>query len=234
MSIPYLVWAIGFSLFLGGLGLPVPENPLLIGGGYAVYLNAAPALASLVVWYAAICLGDCLLYALAYLFFKHPRPAASIRRWVGAERLDAYQQAFVVHGAWTLFLARFAWGVRFLAYVAAGAAHYPWKRFLIVDSVSVLIQVFLFAGLGYLAGDKIELAQNAGHKIVMVLGVVALISIVLTWISTVMMKRIPPTKSTPSAPHHIAQPVEVAANPKGQAPGRGTRGMDSDGDSADK
>jgi len=210
-----IAWALGFSLFLGGLGLPVPENPLLIGGGYAIYIGAVPAVPSLVVWYAAICVGDYLLYCLAYLFFNHPRPAATIRRWVGAERLDAYQQAFSVHGAWTLFLARFAWGVRFLAYLAAGAAHYPWKRFVIVDSLSVLVQVLLFTGLGYVAGDKIEVAQRAGHTIVVVLGAVALISMILAWISAAMMKRIPAEK-TVSAPlaQPVVQPAESLANPK--------------------
>ena len=208
MSIPYIVWAIGFSLFLGGVGLPIPENPFLIGGGYAISIGAAPALVSVIVWYVAICIGDFLLYSLAWLFFNHPKPATKIRRWLGAERLDSYQRAFAAHGALTLFLARFAWGVRFLAYVAAGAAHYPWKRFVIVDSVSVLVQVLLFVAIGYVAGDRMDLAQNAGHKLVVISGVITLVCIVLTWVSSVMMKRVPRDQD-PVRPLSRRTPVPV-------------------------
>ncbi|MGB5987537.1 MAG: DedA family protein [Desulfobacterales bacterium] len=195
--------------------MPIPENPLLIGGGYAIYLGAAPLWASLSVWYGAICLGDFILYSLAYLFFKHPRPAAAIRRWLGAKRLDTYQQAFGAHGAWTLFLARFAWGVRLLAYMAAGAAHYPWKRFILVDSMSVLVQVLLFVGLGYVAGDKIEEAQRTGDRIILVLGIVVLIFVALAWVSSRMMKRIPPEKAPPPPLEPPApQPATLTVNRK--------------------
>ena len=61
-------WVIALTLFLGGLGAPVPENPILVGGGYVIYQDVSPPVFSLFLWYAAILGGDFFLFA----FFHFP------------------------------------------------------------------------------------------------------------------------------------------------------------------
>ena len=58
----------------------------------------------------------------------------------------------------------FTFGIRALVYLAAGAARYPWQRFLAVDGVSVAAQVLLFVGIGYYAGERIQWALSTGKK----------------------------------------------------------------------
>jgi len=181
---------IALTLFLGGLGLPVPENPVLLGGGYAIFKEVVQPGTSLCLWYLAILLGDVLLFAAAYWFFSRPGIGGLMRRYVGSERISRYEAAFSCWGGWMLFLSRFTFGIRAIAYIAAGAARYSWLRFLAVDGLSVAIQVVLFVGIGYYAGEQVEWARASGEKIAFVLGVLALISILVTWLSSASIQRL--------------------------------------------
>ena len=183
-------WAITILLFLGGLGIPVPENPALMGGGYALHKHLSPPLASLFVWYLAIMLGDSLLFAAAYWLFTRATLSELLDRYVGNSRLKEYRRAFAGRAGWTLFLARFTFGIRALVYLAAGAARYPWQRFLAVDGVSVATQVLLFVGIGYYAGERIEWAQATGEKIAFLLGIFAVGGMVVSYISSILLRKV--------------------------------------------
>jgi membrane protein DedA with SNARE-associated domain len=190
MNIQSVSLMIALSLFLGGLGLPIPENPVLLGGGYAIFRQVSPVIISLLLWYLAILFGDILLFATAYWFFRRPATAGLLHRYVGNRRINGYEAAFSCWGGWMLFLARFTFGVRAVAYVAAGAARYPWPRFLIVDGLSVAIQVLLFVGIGYYAGERVEWAQASGEKVAVVLCGLALISVAVMWLSSAFMQKL--------------------------------------------
>ena len=181
---------ISFALLLGGLGLPVPENPALVGGGYAIYRGVAPPVQGLCLWYLAIICGDIILFAVARWFFGRPSPSGWLKRWAGKKRFERYQQAFLSWGGWTLFVARFTFGVRAVAYFAAGAASYPWIRFLVVDSVSVAIQVLLFVGIGYYAGERVEWAKATSTKIALLLSLAAILTLIFTWIYALFVRRL--------------------------------------------
>ncbi len=190
MTVKSVFWAIALSLFFGALGFPVPENPILMGGGYAIFKKISPITASLCIWYLAIITGDTILFVISYWFFNRPALSAFLKRYVGAKRLESYQRAFTSHGGWTLFLARFTYGIRAVAYIAAGAAHYSWRRFLFVDGLSVAIQVCLFVGIGYYAGERVEWASETGEKIFILIGIFAFISLSVTWVSAVLVRKI--------------------------------------------
>lgn len=188
-------WAIAVLLFMGGIGLPIPENPALMGGGYALHKHLSPPLASLFVWYLAVMVGDLLLFASAYWLFTRPRLSEILDRYVGGKRLADYRSAFAGRAGWALFFARFTFGIRALVYLAAGAARYPWQRFLAVDGVSVAIQVLLFVGIGYYAGERTKWAQTTGEKIAFFLGICALAGIIVSYLSSIILKRLSKAES---------------------------------------
>ena len=86
-----------------------------------------------------------------------------------------------------------AFGLRAAAYIVAGAAQYPWKRFLLIDALFVGVQTFLFVGIGYYAGERIEWARQTAKRIALLLVVVA--SLLLTWLVSVWFKKISGFKS---------------------------------------
>ena len=183
-------WAIAVLLFMGGIGLPVPENPALMGGGYALHKHLSPPLISLFVWYLAIMAGDSLLFASAYWLFTRPKLLEMLNRYVGRRRLAEYRSAFAGRGGWALFFARFTFGIRALVYLAAGAARYPWQRFLAVDGLSVSIQVLLFVGIGYYAGEKTKWAHTTGEKIAVLLFLFAAAGIIVSYLSSIILKKL--------------------------------------------
>jgi membrane protein DedA with SNARE-associated domain len=183
-------WALTLLLFLGGLGIPVPENPALMGGGYILHEQISPPLTSLCVWYLAIMAGDSLLFASAYWLFSRPALSALLDRYLGKKRTEEYRTAFAQRAGMTLFLARFTFGIRALVYLAAGAARYPWQRFLAVDGVSVALQVLLFVGIGYYAGEKTSWAQTTGEKIALVLGICALGGMIISYVFSLILRKL--------------------------------------------
>jgi len=184
-----VICAIAFSLFLGGLGFPVPENPLLMGGGYAISQAMASVSTSLPLWFVAILMGDIILFAAVRWLFTWRSLKRLVLKLVGYQRLQMYQKAFLHHGGWTLFLARFTFGIRSAAYVAAGIASYPWVRFVSIDGISVAIQLVLFVSIGYFAGDRIGWAQATAQTLALLLTSALILSIAASWIATKLIRR---------------------------------------------
>ena len=196
-----VLWGITLSLYAGGSGVPVPENALLIAGGYSLYQEICPPTAGIPLWYAALICGDITLFLLVRWLFTRPAFSSVIDRFVRPEKLEKYKKAFSRHGGWTLFLARFTFGIRTAAYIAAGAANYPLRRFLVVDSASVAIQVLLFIGIGYYGSGQIEWAKAATHEIAILLTVFALLSVLVSVIAAMVIKRFAKQKTDLTASH---------------------------------
>jgi membrane protein DedA with SNARE-associated domain len=185
----YIFWVVCVTLFMGGLGFPVPENPLLMGAGYGLYQKTISPFYGLFFCFLSILSGDFILFASIRLIFRSPRFSYKVKEWVGRERYDKCQSAFYNWGGWTLFIARFTFGLRAAAYVAAGAMKYPWIRFVIFDCISVGIQVILFMGLGYFAGDEIQEITHTSEKILLFITIAALLTIIITVFFNFIVKR---------------------------------------------
>jgi len=190
-----VLWGITLSLFAGGIGIPVPENALLIAGGYALYQKICIPAPAIFLWYAALIAGDATLYLLMRWLFTRPSFSRFMNRWVRPDKLERHKRAFSRHAAWTLFLARFTFGIRAVAYVAAGAANYPFRKFLTVDGASVGLQIILFIGIGYYGSGQIEWAKAAVHEIAILLTVFALLSILASVAASMLIRRFADRKS---------------------------------------
>jgi membrane protein DedA with SNARE-associated domain len=56
--------------------------------------------------------------------------------------------------------------------------------------VSVAIQVLLFVGIGYYAGERVELAKTASTKIALLLSLAAILTLIFTWIYALFVRRL--------------------------------------------
>lgn len=77
-----VLWGITLSLYAGGSGVPVPENALLIAGGYSLYQEICPPAVGILLWYAALICGDITLYLLVRWLFTRPAFSSVIDRFV--------------------------------------------------------------------------------------------------------------------------------------------------------
>lgn len=130
-------------LMLCGLGAPLPEEAALIPAGVMLAqpeLNLS-FLHMTLVCTSAILLGDSLPFVLG----KRYGLAVLKLRWVSKvlhpERFASFERRFAEHGNWAIFTCRFLPGLRIPGYFIAGTLKMSYARFLLLDSLGVLISV---------------------------------------------------------------------------------------------
>lgn len=176
-------FGIAFALLLTGMGLPVPEEVIVIVAGVASSNGALqpwPALASCLT--GAI-LGDCVMYAIGY-HFGHSllREHRWFARFLRPDRERHVEEMIQKHGLKVFLAARFLVGLRSPVYVTAGILRVPFRRFIVVDTCCATLVVSSFFGLSYVFAERISGLWNLirGAEIALTIGiVVAIIAVIL-------------------------------------------------------
>lgn len=143
-------------LVLTGCGMPIPEEVAFVVAGVLSaegHLRWPLALAACL---AGALAGDSVMYAIGRrwgdsLLSSHPRFAWMLQ----AKREKQFEQAVEEHAFKVMLLSRFLVGIRGPVYVAAGAVHVPYRRFLAIDAVCASLVVTTFFWLSYLFGHRV-------------------------------------------------------------------------------
>jgi membrane protein DedA with SNARE-associated domain len=167
-------------LLLCGVGLPLPEEVTLIAAGLLKHQGQVEFLPIVLVCSAAILLGD----SIPYLVGRKMGPRALEHRWVAKilhpERFALVEEKFLRHGSWVVFLCRFLPGIRIPAYFTAGTLGMGYVRFLVLDSLGVMISVPTSIWIAWKFGGQVELAAKMeGFHLLVTFALVAVISIVI-------------------------------------------------------
>ena len=152
--LPYLL--LGIPIVLTGMGLPVPEEVLVIGAGVASHNRTFEPWAALLTCIVAAILGDCAMYAIGY-HFGHGlvREHRWFAKLFNPRRERQMEQKIRQHGLKALLITRFLVGVRSPVYVAAGILRVPFRYFIVCDLISASVVVSFFFGLSYLFAEQI-------------------------------------------------------------------------------
>jgi membrane protein DedA with SNARE-associated domain len=139
-------------LMLGIVGLPVPEDTLLVFAGVLIYrghLELAPTM-------VAAALGSACGISVSYGLGRSLGRLLTKRfgRWllVTPERVDQVEAWFERVGHWSLFWGYFLPGVRHLTALVAGAAKLRYGDFALFAYGGAVLWSFSFISLGVLAG----------------------------------------------------------------------------------
>jgi membrane protein DedA with SNARE-associated domain len=166
-------------LVLCGLGLPVPEDVVLLAGGYLAHQG---------VTRYPITIGVCLIGVLSgdsSLFFLGRRFGSGILRYFGLgspslrSRIVYWQEFMRRHGHRAIFYGRFLAGLRALIYISAGTLGVPPSRFFFYDALGAVISVPIVVSLGYFFGKEIEVALRYIGGAERVIGLVVVLSIMI-------------------------------------------------------
>jgi membrane protein DedA with SNARE-associated domain len=187
-------------LVLCGLGLPVPEDAVLLTGGFLAHRGLVQYPVALAISFVGVITGDCSLFFLGrrfgtgllrYFGLLHPGSRKSIAR----------MQSFMNrYGHRAIFYGRFLAGLRALIYLSAGSLGVPTSRFLMYDMLGAAISVPLVVSLGYQFGAEIERFLYYLGGIQRALLIVAVLS-VLIWLMRVLVlsKPVSPQGKSPQA-----------------------------------
>jgi membrane-associated protein len=143
------------SVLAGSLGLPIPNNLLILAaGGFAAEGDLELAIVLAVVFVAAVA-GDCLVFAAAWWFGEHAVLRHGSRIGLTEARLAASRQRFGAGIGVSVFMTRWLLTPLSLpAGVLAGVGRYPPSAFAACAVAGELLWTGLYVGIGYLFGES--------------------------------------------------------------------------------
>lgn len=144
-------------LIFCGLGLPLPEDILLISIGYLVFNGYGNIYSALILGYAGIMIGDSIIFFLGSKYGIQIIKNKFFAKVFTKERLRRAKKFTLDHGKKTLFMARFLPGLRTPIFFSCATFKVRFRTFFIIDSLAALLSAPLFIFLGYFFGDKIEI-----------------------------------------------------------------------------
>jgi membrane protein DedA with SNARE-associated domain len=171
-----------FGVFLENTGLPVPGETALLAGAALAH---AGRLSLPWVILSAICgatLGDNLGFWIGRRggrrLAERYGPIVGLTR----KRLADFDRFFAVHGAKTVFIARFVTGLRVFCAVLAGASEMPWRAFLFYNATGAVVWAIAIGAAGYLLGQSWDMLERwigrtglVGLVIIVVLAIILIV-----------------------------------------------------------
>jgi membrane protein DedA with SNARE-associated domain len=153
---PYLGVAAVFLLC--GLGLPLPEEIVLLVAGFvcAKYPEHAELLPMMGWCASAILVGDMIPFLLGRIFGVRLLRLRWLRYVITKRRLATFDRWFRRRGDMVIVISRFLAGLRMVAFFTAGAMKMRWSRFLLLDGLGIVLLVPLLTWLGYTSAGLIE------------------------------------------------------------------------------
>ena len=145
------------AIILTGMGLPVPEEILVIAAGIASNSGALEPWGALAACLVGAVAGDCVSYTIGYYFGRALlRDRHLFSRLLTVEREQKVEKLFQQHGLKAFLLARFLVGLRSPIYMTAGILRISFRWFLLVDAISAALVVSLFFGLSFIFAESFK------------------------------------------------------------------------------
>ncbi|MEZ6037140.1 MAG: VTT domain-containing protein [Planctomycetota bacterium] len=153
---PYIGVAMVFLLC--GLGFPLPEELVLLAGGYICFKYPERAsLLPMMAWCGgAIMLGDLIPFTLGRVFGVRLLRLRWLRYFITKQRLATFDRWFRRRGDWVIVISRFLAGLRVVAFFTAGAMKMRWLRFLMLDGTGITLMVPLLVWAGFSSAEFID------------------------------------------------------------------------------
>jgi membrane protein DedA with SNARE-associated domain len=166
-------------LFLGGLGVPIPEEVPILAAGALAHEDIVRWWVALPLCVVGVLSGDVVLYWVGHHWGEHVLAWPIVRRVLTPEREERLKTAYVRHGVKIVFTARHVMGVRAAAFLTAGIAHVPFWKFMAVDTGAALLGVPTGFGIAYFFTDHIEQILADVHRFERWLALVGLIALAM-------------------------------------------------------
>ena len=209
--------AIFAVLLAAGFGSPIPEDIPLLTGGWLCHEGALSVGPTILIGLSGVLLGDSLIFLagrkVGGALDQHPW----FKRHFGGPRKAKVERYFTKYGDRTVFIGRFAAGVRAWIFFSAGVSGMSFLKFFLYDGAAALASVPLLVVLAFYFGENINqiIAFLAAAKKV-VLGVVicALPFVIWWWLRRRRRAKASETITEPPA----ASPPPIEPPPEGPPP----------------
>lgn len=148
-------------LLLCGVGLPLPEDVVLMAAGFLAGVKDHSWISASVVMYFGVVAGDSLAFMLGR---RIGTPLLTFRwtlRLLPLKKQELIQRLFARYGSFVFFVARFLPGLRAGIFCVAGAMRASYLRFVLIDGAAAVISVPFWVWFGHFLWAKF--GDNIGH-----------------------------------------------------------------------
>jgi len=180
-SLPEFLSQYGYTglfglLVLGIVGLPVPDETLLVLTGYLISQGHLHPVWAFVAAFSGSACGISISYILGRTMghrFVH-----RYGKWVHLtdDRVEKIHRWFDRMGHWLLAVGYFIPGVKHFTAFVAGMSGLEYPGFALFAYLGALLWVSSFLALGYFVGDKWESASEVVDRYLIVICVVAAVA----------------------------------------------------------
>lgn len=176
-------------VFVGNLGVPVPEETVILAAGFLAGQDVLDIKRVYAVAVMSAIAGDSAGFVLGRIGGQ-PLLERLARSFAFArQRYDRLQVFFHRHGNKAVFMARFVTGARFLAGPMAGAAGMQFTRFLGWNVLGALVWCAVVLALGYLVIDEIYQLSLLAHAASLLLAAAAVVLMLGIWLGVRALRR---------------------------------------------
>lgn len=166
------------ALIVAGLGVPVPEDFMLLAAGVLVHRGEVSYPGALAACAVGVMIGDTFIFLLA----RRLGPTALERRplnlLVTPARRERIERMFEKYGNVIVFMARHMAGLRAPTFAMAGMHNMPLTKFWLWDGLGLCVSAPVVIGIGYWVGENIERALGYLKRFELVIVGAILVAIV--------------------------------------------------------
>ncbi|MBI5527159.1 MAG: DedA family protein [Deltaproteobacteria bacterium] len=154
----YLYAGVFVLLLACGLGVPMPEDVILVTGGYISYLypNNVNLWTLVAVSMAGVLVGDSIIFMAGRHFGPRVVTLWPFRKVLTPARLSKMEGYFRSYGNKIVFAGRFMAGIRAPLFMTAGISRHPYWRFLLFDALAAMISVPVWVLSANYFGEEID------------------------------------------------------------------------------
>jgi membrane protein DedA with SNARE-associated domain len=171
------------ALVAGGLGLPLPEDIVLLTGGALAHFGAVKLPLVMGTGFGGVLAGDLLLFHTA----RKLGPKVFEQRWLRglltAERRRRIDRLYARHGGKIIFFGRYMSVMRVLVFAMAAVHGVRTRTFLLWDALALSLSAPLLVGLGYIFArsiDRVAAGFGRAEHLLAIVGVGALALLILS------------------------------------------------------
>jgi membrane protein DedA with SNARE-associated domain len=181
--------AIFLLLVLGVVGLPIPDETLLVFCGYLIGRGSMRPVPAFLSALAGSWCGISLSYTIGRTL-----GAGAVRRYgkylhLTDERLAYVHQWFDRVGHWALFAGYFIAGVRHLTAITAGTSKLEFPSFVVYAWSGGAVWVATFLTLGYYLGDNWKRIAELLHRDIGYASLVLIAAVLVTLMVRTQLRR---------------------------------------------
>lgn len=193
---PLSLWGPFIVLLLCGLGLPLPEDVVLVTAGALGEIDGRSWIEVSAVMYAGVMLGDSCIFFAGRFFGTKLRASRWFQRSFSQKKQDKVEALFDRYHSWVLFVGRFLPGLRAPIFFTAGSTRVKFWKFFCLDGLAALISVPFFVWLGHWLWRKfkddiaqLDKALNRTQTYTMIVAAVILVVVVIVVVKKVREAR---------------------------------------------